>query len=278
MARAIAGWTDEFVEALPDWVDASPTPTLQQRELLEAGLVRADGQLTPFGHTIRYHLNAFNWQASRTGFDGALELADIGPSVRILDVGCGAGQSLRRLKADRPVELVGVDSDAAAVLLGMRLSKSDATPLTLVSGSAMAMPFADGYFDLVSNCVALNYMHQREALAEMVRVVRPGGFLFCRAESIWFDAYVLRESGGWKPFLGRARDLVWGTLHAATGQQPEPGTRLSGGRAFSSFGRMRRTLASLGCRVTFTGEAPDGPQIAGHRTQLILVAQKSHLG
>jgi SAM-dependent methyltransferase len=274
--RAIGSWPGEFVRSLPAWAEALATApaSASSADAHAHGLVGADGSLTPLGQTIRYHLDEQRWQKGRRGLDGVLELADLGATVRVLDVGCGAGQTLRLLDPDRPVELFGVDMDGAAVALGARLAEVEGTDLTLVRGSALALPFRTEVFDLVLTRVALNYMHQRSALAEMTRLLRPGGLLFCRVERIWHDLSLLRAARGAKPLVCRLRDLGWGTVHALTGWQPTPGSKTGGGRAFASARRLRQILARLGCQVTHAAESPNGPLLAGRRTQLIVVARK----
>jgi SAM-dependent methyltransferase len=278
-AAAILAWPEAFVRQLPSWADGlaagrASTDTAFSEALRRHGLVGADGALTPLGHTVRYHLDEARWQKGQIPLDGVLELSAIGSTVRALDVGCGAGQTLRLLNPDRPVERFGVDQDTAALALGWRLANVEGIELALAGSSAAALPFRDGAFDLVLTRVALNYMHQRSALTEMVRVLRPQGFLFCRVERVWHDLYLLRATRGLKALLCRLRDLGWGTLHALTGWQPVPGDTLRGGRHFASAGRLRRILIRLGCRVVHAAESPYGPVLAGRRTQLALVAQK----
>ncbi len=283
VAAVIAAWPEDFVRALPAWAGgladgkASNDPVAVEM-LRRHGLAGADGSITPLGDLVRYHLDEYRWQEGCKGLDGVLELSAVGPTVRALDVGCGAGQTLRRLDPDRPVELFGVDTEPAALALGLRLAKVEGVELTLARASATALPFRDGSFDLVMTRVALNYMHQRSALAEMARVLRPGGFLFCRVECVWHDLLLLRTARGPKALVCRLRDLGWGAIHALTGWQPTPGVTFRGGRAFASAGRLRRILSRLGCIVIHAAESPNGQVLAGRRTQLIVVAQKKGQG
>ena len=93
---------------------------------------------------------------------------------RVLDLGCGAGQTL--IASDLPGEIsaVGVDVDFDALLLGQEL----AAPLALVNGAAEGLPFAAGAFDLVIARVVLPFVPIRPALVEIGRVLRPGGELW----------------------------------------------------------------------------------------------------
>lgn len=277
--RAILDWPLEFTRGLDAWVrGGGGSATLGagfQEDLVRHGLVRPDGALTPLGANIQYHLSEFKWQAGRKGFDGVFDLGLVGPSVRALDVGCGAAQTLRQLEPDRPVELFGVDVDLDALALGRKFAELQGFPIVLAGASAYDLPFRDGFFDLVISRVALNYTHQRTALAEMVRVLRPGGYLFCRVERAWHDVVLFRKVRGLRTALCRARDFAYGVANAAVGWQPVPGSLLRGGRAFATAHRLGAFLRAQNCRVVLATESPNGTSVFGRKAQLIVTAQKS---
>ncbi len=88
---------------------------------------------------------------------------------RILDLGCGTGESSRHLAQFGRVTSV----DLSELALGFCRHK--ALP-RLVRGDAVHLPFAEGAFDLVCGLDILEHLADEErALAEMVRVCRPGG-------------------------------------------------------------------------------------------------------
>jgi SAM-dependent methyltransferase len=273
-ASAIAAWPESFVRALPGWAD-SGLAGADRESLQRYGVIEGDASLTPLGRTIHYHLDEYRWQKGRKGLDGVLELAALGPAPRILDVGCGAAQTLRLLEPDRPVELYGIDAEPTALALGWRLAAIEGIPIALVAASATRLPFRDASFDLVLTRVALNYMHQRTALAEMTRVLRPGGFLFCRVERVWHDVRILLSTLNPKTIVCGLRDLGWGVIHAATGWQATPGGKVRGSRVFASTGRLARMLAPFDCQVIKSVESPNGLSVLGRRTQQIVLAQKS---
>ena len=93
---------------------------------------------------------------------------------RILDVGCGAGQTLIASAPVSEVLAVGVDSDHAALQLGTQLTNA----VCFVSARGEALPFIKESFDLVISRVALPYMNVSIALNEMCRVLRAGGRLW----------------------------------------------------------------------------------------------------
>jgi SAM-dependent methyltransferase len=272
-AATIAAWPDDLVRGLDAW--AAGENALSRESLVAHGILKADGTTTPLGARVRYHLDEYRWQKGRKGLDGILDPSTLGQKIRILDVGCGAGQTLRRLELDRPAELYGFDIDPTALALGARLTHGEGIDLTVVAGAATALPFADDSFDLVLTRVALNYMNQRAALAEMTRVTRPGGKIFCRVECVWHDIGMLRSARGLKEIVCRLRDFGWATIHAVSGWQPTPGSTLKGGRAFASKGRVGRILKRHGCRVEHAAASPNGPVVFGRRTQIIVVASKN---
>ena len=92
----------------------------------------------------------------------------------ILDVGCGAGQTLIASPIPDGAVAVGADVDAGALALGRQLTSR----VRFVRAAGEALPFAAASFDLVVSRVALPYMDLPVALAEMRRVLRAGGRLW----------------------------------------------------------------------------------------------------
>jgi len=92
---------------------------------------------------------------------------------RIVDVGCGAGQTLIASRLPEDVIAVGVDCDQGALSLGRLLYPR----LRLARARGESLPLPTAYFDLAISRVALPYMRTGAALAEMARVLRPGGRL-----------------------------------------------------------------------------------------------------
>lgn len=99
-------------------------------------------------------------------------VADVlGGGGRVLEVGCGTGLILERL-APQVEALVGLD------LSRQMLSSARGRGLSVVQGDATGLPFSDGSFDLACSFKVLAHVPAiRSALAEMARVVRPGGAL-----------------------------------------------------------------------------------------------------
>jgi ubiquinone/menaquinone biosynthesis C-methylase UbiE len=93
---------------------------------------------------------------------------------RILDVGCGAGQTLIASALGANVTAIGIDDDVEALKLGHRIDPR----IQYICSKGEALPLRSGHFDLVISRVALPYMNTRTALSEMTRVLRPGGTMW----------------------------------------------------------------------------------------------------
>jgi len=94
---------------------------------------------------------------------------------RILDVGCGMGQSLLAAQLPSDAEAYGVDCDIEAIEEGRRLVPPN---IKLVCAGGENLPFEDKYFDLVFSRVALPYMEINKSLREISRVLKGGGDLW----------------------------------------------------------------------------------------------------
>ncbi len=96
---------------------------------------------------------------------------------RILDVGCGPGYYVTELLAEvGPTgSVVGLDSSSDMLAIA-RNRASGSVNAEFLEGHATALPGDDGEFDGVISVQVLEYVDDtRAALAEMFRVLRPGG-------------------------------------------------------------------------------------------------------
>ena len=108
------------------------------------------------------------------------------PSARVLDVGCGTGELLRRLRAKYPQSLLAGIDPVPEMLAVARDKLSGSEDLRI--GYADALPWRAASFDVVVSCNMFHYItHPVEALREMARVVRPGGALVL---TDWCDDYL----------------------------------------------------------------------------------------
>jgi ubiquinone/menaquinone biosynthesis C-methylase UbiE len=96
---------------------------------------------------------------------------------RVLDVGCGTGNISLPL-AHRGAQVVGLDASVPMLARARDKAGRQDLSITWVTGVAGQLPFDDESFDGVVCILALDFMADRpKAVQEMVRVLRPGGFL-----------------------------------------------------------------------------------------------------
>jgi ubiquinone/menaquinone biosynthesis C-methylase UbiE len=93
----------------------------------------------------------------------------------VVDVGCGTGRLLTRLRAAFPAAaLIGVD--AAAGMIAVASSKPALAGMRLQVSSADALPLEDASCDVVVSTVSFHHWSDQAAgLREVARVLRPGG-------------------------------------------------------------------------------------------------------
>jgi len=168
-----------------------------------------------------YYRRTFHWQSDGYLSDHSAELYDVGVeflfrgtadimrrqvippvsrfvagsdprSLRLIDVACGTGRTLLQMATAHPrLRYVGVDLSPYYVRAARQLLR-DVEDLSLVAENAESLPFSDGYADIVTSVYMFHEMPinaRRNALAEMYRVLRPGGLLVLE------DSAQLSDSG-----------------------------------------------------------------------------------
>lgn len=105
---------------------------------------------------------------------------------RVLDVGCGTGELLRRVRANVP-DAVLAGLDPVPEMLDVAREKLSGRD-DLRVGYADRLPWNAGTFDVVVSCNMFHYIsHPVAALREMARVLRPTGALVL---TDWCDDYI----------------------------------------------------------------------------------------
>ncbi len=141
---------------------------------------------------------------------------------RTLEVAVGTGLNLPRYADD--VQLVGLDLSPRMLAEASRHATGLGRTVELREGDAGALPFPDGSFDTVVCTLALCVLPDRAgAIAEMYRVLRPGGrlLLLDHLEPRWIrgrPATLAIRLG----FATEVRRRLWlGTIERFAGRKPE---------------------------------------------------------
>jgi len=119
---------------------------------------------------------------SRVAGEIFLDWLDTPANVRWLDVGCGNGAFTEALIARRaPVEVIGIDPSEGQ--LAFARTRPAARSAQFRIGDAQALPFGNDRFDVAVMALVVTYLSDPgRAVAEMARVVRPGGWV---ATYVW---------------------------------------------------------------------------------------------
>ncbi len=157
----------------------TPQGTAGTREYYqERGWAEEDGEIveaTLFGTKEDGPLRRGAFEASMARVRAAL--ADAGPSLRLLELGCGGHPETRIL--DLCGHYTGIDFSEQGLLVAAQSLTDHDLDAALVQGDICSLPLVDAAFDAVYSAHVLYHVadepSQRAAFEEVVRVLRPGG-------------------------------------------------------------------------------------------------------
>jgi SAM-dependent methyltransferase len=131
------------------------------------------------------------WRLATCWLSGALRGRR---GLHALDVGCGTGLAAVRLAARPEIgHVIGLDPSAAALAHARRRHG-----FPLVLGSALALPFESGRFDVVTCFDVIQHLPEGTLIAaarELRRVLRPGGIALWRSNDAPAGASLPRAAG-----------------------------------------------------------------------------------
>ncbi|HQS16594.1 class I SAM-dependent methyltransferase [Reyranella sp.] len=144
------------------------------------------------------------WRRSRLGrITDALEerliLDLLGPvdGLDVLDLGCGDGDMASRFER-LGARVTGLDADPRMLTAARRRAEIESMEFALVLGRVEALPFPDASFDRVVAVTVLCFVRDVDrAIAEMARVLRPGGRVLIGEFGRWSLWAAIRRIRGW---------------------------------------------------------------------------------
>jgi SAM-dependent methyltransferase len=170
------------------------------------------------GEAVAFESVVDDYDAARPSYPDALYDA-LPPlaGTRLLELGAGTGKQLPGLLA-RGAQVVS--TDLGPRMLG-RLVERFAVPA--VVARAEALPFADACFDGVCGAQMWHWVEPSLALPEVVRVLRPGGWLavwwneVAAQDAPWWQAQQARLEAGNPRYSRDYRQVDWAEQLRATG-------------------------------------------------------------
>jgi ubiquinone/menaquinone biosynthesis C-methylase UbiE len=111
------------------------------------------------------------------------------PGGRLLDLSCGLGYFLKAAREhDASLRLEGLDHSAYAV----RKAQAMVPQAKVRRGDALKQPYADDRFDTLTCIGSLeHYPDPEQGLAEIHRVLKPGGKAFIYVPNLFFLGYII---------------------------------------------------------------------------------------
>lgn len=133
-----------------------------------------------------------------------VDLTDLKPDSRILDVACGTGivARLARDRIGKAGRAVGLDLNAD--MLEVAQQNTAGTEIEWVQGDAAKMPFEADSFDVLTCQQGLQFFPDRPAaLTEFRRVLKPGGLcLGCVARGVEMNPLMSSQIAAFEKHLG----------------------------------------------------------------------------
>jgi SAM-dependent methyltransferase len=141
-------------------------------------------------YSVETETNLINGYYARPAI---LDLAGDVAGRRILDAGCGSGPLCAAL-SERGATVTGIDSSTA--MLALARQRLGANADLHVADLADPLPFPDGVYDDVIASLVLHYLQDWAApLAELRRLLKPGGRLIAAVDHPFAITLMQREQG-----------------------------------------------------------------------------------
>lgn len=118
-----------------------------------------------------------------------LEKLGLKPGAWVLDLGCGEGRHVHGLHVLGGINVVGLDRDGPSLVKareGLAMLPAATATTGFVEGDAYRTPYADATFDAVICSEVLEHLEDyHAALAEITRVLKPGGVFVATVPRAW---------------------------------------------------------------------------------------------
>jgi ubiquinone/menaquinone biosynthesis C-methylase UbiE len=150
-----------------------------------------------------------------------VELAELRPGERALEVGCGTGEIAQRarVRVGTDGHVSGIDPSADMIARAQRKALRAGLDIDYRMGAIEALPYADASFDVVLSSLMMHHLPdalKSAGLAEVRRVLEPGGRLLIvdfKRPRHWFSQLAMQVV--LHGHLGRGFERLAGSVAAA---------------------------------------------------------------
>ena len=168
--------------------------------------------------------------------DEAFPFDDFPEGSRVLDVGFGGGDQMRRLRV-RGCPAVGLELDPELASRGRR------SGLAVCRARAEQLPVRSAVMDGVVCKVVIPYTDESQAVAELARVLRPGGTARVSYHGPGYFLRYLLTDANWKARVYGLRTIVNTVFYRITGRRLRG---FIGDTLYQTENRLRRYYAESG--------------------------------
>jgi SAM-dependent methyltransferase len=227
----------------------------------------SDGSYSDYARTVLAAYERTPASARNALFEAVKTLKPL----RVLDLGCGPGQELRPFAANSEALCIGIDvGEELGTIAPEFFRRSGFKRVFFARARGEELPFANSSFDVVLCRVALPYMDNRAAIAEVARVLAPDGVFLLKTHAPPFYLAMLRErvrTLNPKQLAYPIMCLVASVWHSLTGGQLMSGI-FTGKEIFQTRRFVERELQLHGLRIV--AELDDtNPQTPSYRIERV---------
>jgi len=161
----------------------------------KSGWMSVDGNADPYYYVRLMDMIRGGREDDPAQYRAVFDSLGLGEGGRVLDVGCGTGGGVRALAARFPGVglVVGIDKSETMVAEARARTDVDAERVEFRVADAHELPFSDASFDATFSLRVFEIVGEpRRVLAEMARVLRPGGRLVVNGPDV--DAWTIDAS------------------------------------------------------------------------------------
>lgn len=165
---------------------------------------------------------------------------------RVLDIGFGHGMQMKAVAANG-CRAFGIEYDPALAARGAQ------NGLNVCRASCEALPFATASLDGIVCKVVILLTDERRSIAELARVLRPGGIARVSYHGLGYSLRYLLADPNWKRKIYALRTVANTLLYRATGRRL-PG--FLGDTLYQTTGRLQTYYRAVGLELVENYPAP----------------------